>query len=207
MSAFLTVIVFHFVCLVSPGPDFVMVTRNSLVGSHRAGILTALGIALGMSVHIAYSILGIGFVIAQSIMLFNLIKFAGAAYLIYIGAKALFSRRAAEKTDQPTAPTSRLTDLQTFRMGFVCNVLNPKATLFFLALFTQVIAPGTPLAVQLIYGAVMMSTTFLWFALVASVLSLPFIKKPFERIMSGLERVTGAVLIALGVKLALASRE
>lgn len=88
LAQFLTVALVHFLAVVSPGPDFAMVTRNSIIYSRKTGIYTSIGIAVGILVHVAYSLLGIGFIIAKSIVLFNIIKFIGAGYLIYIGYKS-----------------------------------------------------------------------------------------------------------------------
>lgn len=198
MSAFLTIVAIHFVVLISPGPDFLLVSRNSLVSSSKTGILTAIGITLGMLVHMTYSLLGIGFVIAKSILLFNTIKYAGALYLLYIGWKALWSKETAHATHREPRPRRMITQIEALQMGFICNVLNPKATLFFLALFTQVISPGTPVFIQMLYCIAMMTTTFLWFSSVASVLSLDIIRKPFARMQAAAERVMGGLLMALG---------
>ena len=206
MSAFLTIAIVHLLAVMSPGPDFALVVQHSLGQSQRVGLATAAGIALGILVHTAYSLLGIGFVIAQSILLFNAIKFLGAAYLIWIGLKALFSRKpvanAAQKIER-----AHLTTKQAVLRGFLCNVLNPKATLFFLAVFTQVIDPATPLPVQLFYGAFMGCSTFLWFGFVACTLNIAMIKRRFAFIQYRLERAMGAVLIALGLKIALSSKQ
>ena len=207
LGAFLTVIVVHLLAVVSPGPDFAIVTRNSLIYSRRVGIFTSIGLGLGIGVHVAYSLLGIGLVISRSVVLFSVIKWIGAAYLIYIGYKSL---RAKKQTpEETTLPAEResVSDATAVRIGFLTNVLNPKATLFFLALFTQVIDPATPLWVQFIYGAEMMFMTFVWFSLVAVTFSNSYLKAKIRSLQHYVERVTGAVLIALGLKLALASRE
>ena len=93
--------------------------------------------------------------------------------------------------------------LRAIRMGFLTNVLNPKATLFFLSLFTQVINPQTPKFIQVLYGLEMCLMTFAWFTFVATILSHPIIKLKFARIQHRLEKVFGVVLIALGLKVAL----
>ncbi|KKW39994.1 MAG: Lysine exporter protein LysE/YggA [Candidatus Peribacteria bacterium GW2011_GWC2_54_8] len=206
VSAFLTIAVIHFLAVVSPGPDFAIVTRNSLSYSRRDGVATAAGCGLGILVHVSYSLLGIGFLISRSILLFTIIKYIGAAYLIYIGWKALVS-----KSEEVSALCARklrpITLRQAFCNGFLTNVLNPKATLFMLALFTQVIEPSTPVAVQAFYGIYMGVATFVWFSFVASVFSLRAIRQCLGGIQSGIERAMGAVLIALGLKVALSAQE
>jgi RhtB (resistance to homoserine/threonine) family protein len=210
LTQIITVAAVHLLAVISPGPDFAIVVRNSLVYSRKIAVYTALGIALGISVHVAYSILGIGLLISQSILLFNIIKYIGAGYLIYIGVKSL---RSKPTTD--TAPTTEeapktekvITSAGALWSGFLTNVLNPKATLFFLSLFTQVIDPQTPKYIQLVFGLEMMLITFLWFGLVAVAFSHSALKPKIAKFQSKLEKITGAVLIALGVKVALSSHK
>ncbi len=205
MSAFLTIVVIHLLAVMSPGPDFALVTRNSLCLSRRSGIFTALGLGLGILVHCAYSLLGIGLVISQSILLYNAIKWIGALYLMYIGWKAL-THKPNKVTTVDYKHRQDISCWSALSQGFLCNVLNPKATLFFLALFTQVISASTPLLVQAAYGLWMSFATFVWFGLVSSVLSLEVIRIRFERVQGAFERVMGALLIALGLKIALSHR-
>ncbi|MEK7642117.1 MAG: LysE family transporter [Patescibacteria group bacterium] len=204
IAQFLTVALVHFFAVASPGPDFAVVTKNSLVYSRKAGIYTALGIALGISIHVAYSLLGIGLVISQSVVIFNAIKFVGAGYLIYIGYKSLRAKPAPpSEISSVVQPEKQMSSMQAIWNGFLTNVLNPKATLFFLALFTQVINPMTPKYIQSLFGLEMMFITFVWFALLALVFSNTIIKAKITRVQHYVERATGVVLIALGIKVAL----
>jgi len=189
--------------VISPGADFAMVTRNSMILSRRAGVLTATGISLGVLVHVSYSMAGIGLLIAKSIVLFSLIKFAGAAYLIYLG----FTMLRAKKADPTEAANSvaPLSDLAALKIGFFTNALNPKTTLFVVALFTQVISPSTPVAVQLGYGAFMSLAHLVWFALVAYAFSSDAARRFVASSRHIIERSIGAALVALGLGLAMAS--
>ena len=206
MSAFFTLAVIHFLGLVSPGPDFALMTKQSLTRSRREAICTALGIALANFTHATYCILGIGIVISNSILLYNTIKYIGAAYLLFLGIKALFHK---SPTDAETCEhiTKSASSQRAMVIGFLGGILNPKATLFFLALFTQVIGPETPFTIQFGYAIYMMSVAFLWFSFLASVLTLERIRHAFRRAEIWIERVMGAVLIALGLKVAFASHE
>ena len=205
----------HWLAVMSPGPDFAMVVRNSLIYSRRTGILAAAGLAMGIMLHITYSLLGIGLVISKSIVLFNAIKLLGAAYLIYIGVKSLLAKKqskaeiAEEMTeefgDEPAAKD--LSTVAALRLGFLTNALNPKATLFFLALFTQVINPSTAIAIKVLYGAEMTIATFVWFSLVATILTHKRVNRGFAGIKHYLEKAFGAVLVALGIKVALGTQK
>jgi threonine/homoserine/homoserine lactone efflux protein len=162
-------------------------------------------LGLGMAVHATYSLIGIGLIIAQSIVLFSILKFIGAAYLIYFGYKCLCAK-AADAQNFSTRKTQDLSALAAIRIGFLTNILNPKATLFFLALFTQVVSPQTPKFIQVIYAVEMSLMTFLWFAFVCVILSYKRVKVKFFLVQHWFERFFGALLIALGIKVAFLQR-
>lgn len=208
ITQLLTVAIVHLLAVMSPGPDFAMVTRNSLIYSRKIAVYTSLGIALGISVHVAYSLLGIGFIISKSILLFNIIKYVGAAYLIYIGYKSLKAKPADTTDTQAGLQATKVISVQqAIWTGFLTNALNPKASLFFLALFTQVIDPLTPKVIQLFYGLEMMTITFVWFSIISILFSNNLIKSKISKFQHHIERVTGVVLIGLGIKVALASNK
>ena len=204
LPEFLTVVIVHLLAVMSPGPDFVMISRNSLVYSRKVGVYSAIGLGLGILVHVTYSLIGIGLIISKSILLFSILKFIGAAYLIYIGYKCLRAKPHQEQNIEGEKQ-NELGKFAAIRMGFLTNVLNPKATLFFFALFTQVINPSTSKAIQVLYGLEMSVMTFAWFALVAAILSHNLIRVRFTSVQHWLERTFGVILIALGVKVALSS--
>lgn len=209
MQEFLLVAGIHLLAVMSPGPDFAMVMRNSLVYSRRTGIMAAIGLGLGILLHVTYSLLGIGLIISQSVVLFNAIKLLGAAYLIYVGVKSLLSKKDAASGSESEENNLQkdLPSLAAIRLGFLTNALNPKATLFFLALFTQVISPDTSLSLKLLYGTEMSLATFAWFSLVALILTHSRVSAIFAKVKHYIERVFGVVLIALGIKVALGSRQ
>ena len=200
MIELITVATITLLAVVSPGADFAMVTRNSMVLSRRAGVLTATGISLGVLIHVAYSMAGIGLLISKSIVLFSLIKFAGAAYLIYLGITMMRAKKAdlAEASTEPAA----LSDFDALKTGFFTNALNPKTTLFVVSLFTQVISPQTPLLVQLGYGAFMSLAHLVWFVLVAFAFSSEMALRVVASSRHLVERGIGAVLVAVGLSLA-----
>ncbi len=201
MFELITVATITVLAVVSPGADFALVTRNSMLRSRRAGVLTSVGIALGVLVHVAYSMLGVGLVISQSILLFSLIKYLGAAYLVYLGITML--RSGKQSVGQDALPA--LSDVAALKSGFLTNATNPKTTLFVVSLFTQVISPQTPLAMQFGYGVFMSLAHLVWFVLVACAFSSAPAQRVVARARQHIERAIGAVLVCLGVTLALAS--
>ncbi|WP_374417727.1 LysE family translocator [Stutzerimonas kunmingensis] len=199
---FMTVALVHLLAVASPGPDFAVVVRESVTLGRRVGSWTALGVGCGILVHVAYSLLGIGLIVSQSIVLFNLFKWLAAGYLLYLGWRALRARPMSLDTADEVDTTSDRSPWQAFVVGFVTNGLNPKATLFFLSLFTVVISADTPLWVQAGYGVYLAGATALWFLLVAWLFSRGRVRAGFARMGHWFDRLTGAVLIGLGVRLA-----
>ncbi|MBI4127134.1 LysE family transporter [Candidatus Peregrinibacteria bacterium] len=200
-----TVALIHLLALISPGPDFIMCVRNSLTYSRRTGIYTAVGFGGGIAVHILYCLAGLALVISKSILLFSFIKFLGAAYLIYIGVKSIISKSSKIEIGEQHKKED-ISALSAVRIGFLTNVLNPKATLFMLSLFTLVISPNTPFPVMLVMGGVMVVDTILWFSLVATMLTHRRIRAIFEKFQGAFNKTLGGLLIALGVKVALSER-
>ena len=200
MTQLLAVVAITFFAVISPGADFAMVSRNSLLLSRRSGVLTALGIGAGVCVHVTYTLLGVGLLIQQSLWLFNLIKLAGAAYLIFLGIKML---RAKPATDEMLADQPALSSLGALRTGFLTNVLNPKTTIFIVSLFMQVVQPQTPLAVQLGYGAFIVLAHAVWFSAVAIFFSTDSVRGRLLAVRHWIDRVFGALLVGFGMLLAL----
>ncbi len=205
LTEFLTVALIHLLAVASPGPDFAVVVRESVANGRRAGTWTALGVGCAIFLHVTYSLLGIGLIVSQSIVLFSALKWLAAAYLVYIGIKALRAQPAAAGGEQelliePVQRSAR----GAFVSGFVTNGLNPKATLFFLSLFTVVINPHTPLWVQAGYGVYLAAATAMWFCMVAWLFSQERVRAGFSRMGHWFDRAMGVVLIGLGVKVAFA---
>ncbi len=126
---FVTLALLGVLIVISPGADFVLVLRNSLNQGREAGVYSAIGISMAISIHIAYSMLGISYLISQNEWLFNLVRYLGAAYLVYLGIKGIFSSQPAPNSE--TIQQSEYSMWRFFMQGFLCNLLNPKTMLFF----------------------------------------------------------------------------
>ncbi len=204
LSEFLTLAFIHLLAVAAPGPDFAIVLRQCLRHGRRIAIFTAIGIGLGILLHMTYTLLGIGLLISRSTDIFNVIKLPGATWLIYLGVQSLRARPALE----PTSDTEQSCAAQTswhnaLWIGFLTNGLNPKVTLFFLAIFTAVVSRDTPLWIQAAYGLYLSLATMVWFSLLALLLGHPRVRQELMRAGVWLERLTGVVLIGFGMKLAL----
>lgn len=188
------------ISLISPGPDFAVVVRNSLIYSRKTALLTALGIALGILVHVAYTLFGLGVVIRESAWLFLIVKWLGAGYLLYIGYQGLKAKKTTRGLDQ-AKHIGDISPLSALWSGFLTNALNPKCMLFFVSLFSIVISPNTPLFIMFIYGLIIFVETLVWFSFVAFCLSGKRTRDRFNAVGHWIERITGGALMALGAKL------
>nr|MBA2278074.1 LysE family transporter [Chloroflexia bacterium] len=193
----LTVFVVTGLASVSPGPNFAITVKNSLVHSRRAGVWTAVGVTAGNLPHVVFGLVGVTVVVSQSVLLFNTLKWLGAAYLIYLGARSLLTKRHEAGNDQTPVGVARddMASSRAFWSSFLVSVLNPKVALFYLVLFTQVVRPGTPPWVQVAYMLTVVTMTLGWHALVALFASHTAVRARFQAALHWVERVTGAVLI------------
>ncbi|WEX77207.1 LysE family transporter [Sinorhizobium numidicum] len=196
-------VIFSF-AIVSPGADLAMVMRQSLVHSRRQAIITAFGIGTSLMFHVTYTILGLGLIISQSIYLFNIVKWCGVAYLIYIGIKALRASQTGISVEagQITGSGKRQSALKAFGLGFAANALNPKPVFFFLSIFSTVVSAQTPMMIKFGYGLVMANSLILWFVGVSLFMTTPRMRAAFTRASKWIDRASGLVFIALGLKLA-----
>ena len=196
-----TVTILHLLALMSPGPDFLMILRNALTYSRRIGVWTAIGLCFGIMVHLLYCFAGIALLISKSIVIFNIIKLLGAGYLIYMGIGSLLQK--SEKIDLYTIKKKKeIMPFTAIKIGFFTNILNPKATLFFLSLFTLVISPETPNHILLILSVIMVLLTGIWFSFVAIFFTYPKVQRIFSKYQNCFNKVFGGLLVSLGLKVA-----
>ncbi|MEU7556249.1 LysE family transporter [Streptomyces sp. NPDC044571] len=201
MTEVIAVAVITLLAVISPGADFAMVVRNSYLYGRPTGLLAAAGVAAGVLVHVSYTMLGVGLLIASSTALFTVIKLAGAAYLVWIGIRT-FRARAEVTVDLDSRP--QLTPFGALRTGFLTNVLNPKTTLFVVSTFTQVVGPDTAVWQQAGYGLFMSAAHLGWFGAVALFFSNERLRERMLRAQKALNRAIGSVLVGLGVGLGFA---
>ncbi len=202
LQGFLTITAIHLLAAASPGPDFVMVSQQSLTHGRRAGILCSLGIALGLSVHIIYSSIGMAALVSESSYVLSGLKLLAALYLIYLGVKGLSSKPVTVSSAEP-AEVKRLSSVRLISLGFLCNALNPKAPLYFLAVFTLVLSPDMPVYQLFLMGIWMMIVQFAWFSCVAVLLSKPAVKDRFRAIGHWVDRAMGSLMLLFGLRLLL----
>lgn len=191
----------------TPGNDMLYVASRSISQGIKAGIVSAAGIFVGCFVHISAAVLGLSIIISRSAYLFQLIKFAGAGYLIYLGIKALLSKPVVDTADEKPAQANYW---KLFKQGIFTNALNPKVAVFFISFLPQFINASSP------FFKFQLFTLGIWFAvqgtlvliIVACILgkSKDFFRNN-PKVWRIQEKITGFILIGLGVKIALFSRK
>jgi threonine/homoserine/homoserine lactone efflux protein len=209
VESFLAFLGISVLVIVTPGPDTAITVRNALVGGRRAGIFTALGVAIGQAVWALATSIGIVALLVASELLFLAIKYAGAGYLIFLGLQALY---AAFKSGGPHPAAARgtppgLSSFAALRQGMISDLGNPKMAVFFVSLLPQFVSGGvSDFAGLLALGLVFSAMTFGWltfYSLVVARLGDVLRRPKLRRVV---EAVTGAVLLALGFRTAVVER-
>ena len=198
-----TILAIHVFAWFTPGPLFVLIIRNSLVYSHKSGIWTAVGIALGNFIHITYSVTGLVIIISASPVAFNIIKFLGVGYLVYLGIKTFLIKVKIQKKNTAYNEHKDISPFKAAKIGFLTNILSPKASLFFASIFTTVMASGAPFWVVI----------FLWIAMplnsliMASILSMFFTQKRVSSVYANYQQIVnkllGVALLLLAIMIAI----
>ncbi|GAB5562790.1 MAG: LysE family transporter [Synoicihabitans sp.] len=200
---FLAIAVAHGLAVASPGPDFALILRQSLRHGRATAIRTAIGIGCGISVHVTYALLGLGLLIRNSPHAFLVLKIAGGCYLLWMAWNALTAKPREALPSMQADPHSRA-EKGAFRQGFLTNVLNPKAALFFVMLYTVVVSPDTSRGVQAVYGIWMAFWTAGWFTLVATIFTRPALRRAYWRGGVWVDRALGLVFLGFALNLFLA---
>ena len=230
LNEFLTIARVHLVAVASPGPDFAVVVRNSLAYGRRIAIYTSIGIGLAILLHVGYSLVGLSVVIATTPWLFKTFSYLAAGYLLYLAYGALKSgpsqppvegeaevsnnvdnkvdnsdknRLANTKAANNIKASPQISAQKALWIGFLTNGLNPKATLFFLSLFTAIIDIDTPFSIKLGYGIYLAIATGLWFCFLSYLLSTSKIAQLIGKKGYWLDRAMGVLLVGLAAKLVL----
>ncbi|AUG99388.1 lysine transporter LysE [Prodigiosinella confusarubida] len=188
--------------MLSPGPDFFLVIKNAARYPRLAAIVTALGVICGVATHMAYCVAGLAVVITTTPWLFDLLKYAGAIYLIWIGIQALISH-GGSKMDLTQLTPQRVSLKKAFLQGYLCNLLNPKATLFFLSVFTQVLSLNSSMGEKLWYAAIIWILAVIWWPLLVILIQSEPVRYGLAKAQKVVDKVLGGILITLGIKVAL----
>lgn len=203
-TIFITVALAHFVALLSPGPDFLLVVKSAVRNKKQVAIGVALGIASANAVYIALCLAGVGAILASSITIMTAIKFAGGVFLTYLAVMALKAKKSdyafliksaeAEDTKESTFP-------KEFLIGFASGILNPKNPLFYLSLFTLILNNQVGIGFKIALGVWMTLIVFLWDSFIIFALSHKHVRNLFNRGAFYIDKTAGVILGAFGLTL------
>ncbi|WP_225622399.1 LysE family translocator [Musicola keenii] len=204
---FLSLALIHFLVVLSPGADFAVTVRQSVCYGRTTGLFTALGIGAGISIHVMYTLVGVSALMQASSWFLNVAKITGGGYLFYLGIKFITSQYSmTEDAFQEGNIINRPSGKKAFLSGFITNATNPKATLFFLAIFTSVVSTATPWFIQAGYGVWMCGVNALWFMLVSLLFSHSAVRAYFLSYGRWFEKLMGVMLLVFAVRLFMAMR-
>jgi threonine efflux protein len=206
MNVLLAVAALHLVVLVVPGPDVLLVSRAALAQSRRAALLAGLGVCLGIACWAGLALLGINFLFAQFPWIHGVIKVAGGLYLLWMGLNLWRGAGRGGASEGAAVPAPVRSDWASLRAGFLTNVANPKAAVFFGSVFSSVLGAHTSPGLKLAVFGVVVSLSLAWFALVACGMSTRPVQAAYLRARGGIDRVAGTLMLGFG-GLLLASRD
>ncbi len=193
-----------FICVMgalSPGPSLAVVVKNTLFGGSKQGYATAISHGTGVALYAALTALGIGVIIVKSPMLFNVIKYAGAAFLLYLGIKALLSKKQTiQLSDDNLSQNAKPQTINGWRDGFLIAFLNPKLAIFFLALFSQFVDAQASVTKKIIMVSTVGIIDTTWYLLVAFMFSRGPVLEKLKRNSHIIDKITGSFLILLAAR-------
>lgn len=194
--------VIHMLGVMSPGPDFFVLIRNTLQYSKKTGQWTTVGFGIGVFIHILYCYAGLSLLITQTPIIFTGLKIGVMIYLSYLGILSFTSKPIHLELNY-THKSTFISPCKAIRIGFLTNILNPKAAMFFVSLFTIVLKPETPTWVVIVLGIIMVGSTIIWFSSIAHLLSQDAILRKYEKYYGLINKVFGIILIAVGLNIVL----
>jgi threonine/homoserine/homoserine lactone efflux protein len=199
---FVTVALAHFLALLSPGPDFVLVVKSAIKNNGKNAIGVAIGIASANALYITLCLIGVGSILAASIYVMVGLKIVGGLFLIYLAVQALRAHKSSynnlDISDSKNSDVIKTTFLKEFITGFMSGILNPKNLLFYLSLFTVVLTPEIGFAFKLGLGIWMTAIVFLWDLSIIFLLSTRKVRSKFTKAAYYIDKVTGALLGVIG---------
>jgi threonine/homoserine/homoserine lactone efflux protein len=198
----ITVVWIHLLALILPWPDLIMIIKNSLSSSKKTGVFMALWSSLWVLFHISYSLLWLGIILSKALLLFWLIKILWAMYLIYFWLNLFISNLELEKKleEDKIITQKEISFLEAIKIWFLTNILNPKVILFFLSLFSLLINEKQESFVILTSSTIIILNNFLWFSLIALIMSNKKIRMIYEKIQVKLNKFFWTILIVFWIK-------
>ena len=206
ITPLITLLTVHILALMSPGPDFALVVQNAGRYGRQTGITIALGLSLGILLHSILSLTGASLLIHQHPALFALLQAAGGSYLLWLGAgalkstlKSLWSKSEPNTKPSPDNPARLIASRkQALAKGFTTNILNPKALVFFLSLLSALVPAGMPLTGKITAIGLLWLTSFIWFALLAWLLTGQRLQQKLKHWTPYIDTLCGLLFTGIG---------
>lgn len=202
-----TLLTICFLARMSPGPDMMLLihhagcgrpaTGSGLFRGSPAAYGCVIGVCLGLTFHVSLSVLGLALVLKSNPFIYNVLRYAGAAYLLYIGYRC-FTDTGGLEFESSAECIAGTTFMQGLKDGFSCNLLNPKVTLFILSVFMQLVGPGAGLGEKAVYGSVIVLEAFLGWGLFVLFLNTSIVQRVYGEYVFIINKVTGVILFLLG---------
>lgn len=199
IESILTVAGVHLISVASPGPDFAVVTKNSLQNGRTNGIATAFGIVAANLIYVLITLSGLSMVVRTSPTLLTMIKFMGVTFLLYLSYKCIQSNGISEQAiEKESNGKSRANG---FVSGFMTSALNPKAIFYFTSILSQFVQPNSSLMNRSIYGAVVVSISGLWFLSVVHLISWERFRSFFYRASKWIDKGMAVILFGFAISM------
>jgi len=201
ISLFLTVAVVQIVALASPGPDFFFISQTAASQSRRDAFKGVIGITLAVAIWAAVALLGLNLILKQMAWLHQLILLAGGAYLMWMGIQMIKSARQAQPVVAEATPVTTSRKKNIFLRGLLTNLSNPKAIIYFGSIFSLIVGDDVSSATRTAIFILIVAETLIWFSLVATLFSLPWVKAKYQKLAKWIDGIAGTLFVAFGLHL------
>ncbi|WP_241625599.1 threonine export protein RhtC [Rosenbergiella epipactidis] len=201
LSLFVTVAVVQIVALASPGPDFFFISQTAASQSRRDAFKGVIGITLAVAIWAAVALLGLNLILKQMAWLHQLILLAGGAYLMWMGIQMIKSARQPQPAGAEVTPVTSSRKKNIFLRGLLTNLSNPKAIIYFGSIFSLIVGDDVSSATRTAIFILIVAETLIWFSLVATLFSLPWVKAKYQKLAKWIDGIAGTLFVAFGLHL------
>ncbi|AKF40043.1 threonine export protein RhtC [Yersinia enterocolitica] len=203
LMLFLTVALVHLVALMSPGPDFFFVSQTAASRSRREAMMGVTGISLGIVVWAGVALMGLNLILQKMAWLHQIIMVGGGLYLCWMGWQLLKSARSKRDTSEPEVQVALPARGRTFLRGFLTNLSNPKAVIYFGSVFSLFVGDNVTAGARWGLFVLIVAETFVWFSIVACVFALPMMRRGYQRLSKWIDGLAGVLFAGFGIHLIL----
>ncbi|HDU2648143.1 TPA: threonine export protein RhtC [Yersinia enterocolitica] len=203
LMLFLTVALVHLVALMSPGPDFFFVSQTAASRSRREAMMGVTGISLGIVVWAGVALMGLNLILQKMAWLHQIIMVGGGLYLCWMGWQLLKSARSKRDTSEPEVQVALPARGRTFLRGFLTNLSNPKAVIYFGSVFSLFVGDNVTAGARWGLFVLIVVETFVWFSIVACVFALPMMRRGYQRLSKWIDGLAGVLFAGFGIHLIL----